>query len=112
MSEYFEPIDARGVQIMPGATVVYGAPVGRSIAMVEATVALADPFTPMTGRVRLTVVRRGFGRSWGDSDAVTVRPDRLLVVLALPPAGTPTEADRREEERVARRERAPWGGSS
>lgn len=91
--ERFEPVDARGVEVTPGATVVYGAPVGRSIAMVEAVVDTGRPFTA-SGRVRLNVVRRGFGSGWpGGNDTVAVRPDRLVVVLALPEATTATEAE-------------------
>lgn len=95
--------DARGVEIHEGATCVYGAGVGRSIALVEAVV---DGFTD-SGRVWLKVVRRSYGATtWGKPrDRVHVGPDRLVIVDALPECDLPTDAEKAEasrQERMAR----------
>lgn len=88
--------DARGVEIVEGASCIYGAPVGRSIALVEGVIA---GFTP-SGRVWVRIVRRAYGGGWSDSkERVHVGPDRLVVVDALPESGLPTDA----EKQVARR---------
>ncbi|MFD6361847.1 hypothetical protein ACFWFX_18645 [Streptomyces roseolus] len=88
--------DARGVDIEVGATCVYGAPVGRSIALVEGVI---DGFTP-SGRVWVTVVRRSYGGGWSsDAKRVHVGPDRLVIVDALPPCDLPTSAEKSEERR-------------
>lgn len=50
MTETDQPLDWRGIPITPGALVIYGAPVGRSIAMVEAT---CMPTAVITGTDRL-----------------------------------------------------------
>ncbi|MFD8117056.1 hypothetical protein [Streptomyces microflavus] len=88
-----ELLDARGVAIAPGDTVIYGFGVGRSVAMAEAVVlgddcdcddTFPDPcpkpsvsLTP-SGRVRLRVVRRSY--SDGEKPVVDVAPDRLVVL--------------------------------
>lgn len=95
-------VDWRGTPITEGALVIYGAPVGRSIQMVEATV---DGFTP-SGRVWLKVVRRSFTGSY--TDRVHVGADRLTIVTQLPPTALETAAEqivRRERERVERERR-------
>lgn len=75
--------DWRGTPINIGDTVIYGAPVGRSIAMVEGIV---DSFTK-TGRVNVKVVRRAYGLS--GKDVVHVGPDRLTIVTKLPDTSKP-----------------------
>jgi hypothetical protein len=88
--------DARGVDIHVGATCVYGAGVGRSIALVEAVV---DGFTD-AGRVWLKVVRRSYGGGWADGkDRVHVGADRLVIVDLLPASDLPTEAERQAAQR-------------
>ena len=77
MTEYK---DWRGTVINVGDTVIYGAPVGRSIAMVEATV---TGFSEK-GRVLLKVKYRAIG-GYGDNKIVNVGPDRLTIVTGLPP---------------------------
>jgi hypothetical protein len=89
--------DARGVEIVEGAPCIYGAPVGRSIALVEGVI---DGFTP-SGRVWVKVVRRAYGGGWADGkERVHVGPDRLVIVDALPTTDLPTEAERMAEQRV------------
>ncbi|MET7939664.1 hypothetical protein [Streptomyces sp. NPDC005302] len=94
------PKDARGVDIHVGATCVYGAGVGRSIALVEAVV---DGFTD-AGRVWLKVVRRSYGATtWGKPrDRVHVGPDRLVIVERLPDCDLPTDLEKAEESRQDR----------
>ncbi|MCQ6554763.1 hypothetical protein NPS70_16380 [Streptomyces sp. C10-9-1] len=88
--------DARGVQITEGATCIYGAPVGRSIALVEGVI---DGFTA-SGRVWVKVVRRSYGGGWpGSKDRVHVGPDRLVIVDALPESHAQTEAEKVAEQR-------------
>ena len=99
-----EPVDWRGTPITPGALVIYGAPVNRSIALVEAIV--ADPMLTPSGRIWLEVQRRAYG-GWGDgSRRVHVGADRLTVVDSLPPTTRLTEQEKadRYEEQVTRRE--------
>src|SRR4051794_27584156 len=76
--------DWRGTPIVPGSLVVYGGPVGRSIAQVEGRV---DSFTA-TGRVNVRVLRRSYG-DWQTKPVVHVGADRLTVVTALPPTDVP-----------------------
>jgi hypothetical protein len=86
------PRDWRGTEITPGSLVIYGAPVGRSIAMVEATV--ADPMLSPAGRIWLNVTRRSHG-GWGDgTKRVHVGADRLTVVTTLPETDAPTEVEK------------------
>jgi hypothetical protein len=103
------PTDWRGTPITPGALVIYGAPVGRSIAMVEAVV--ADPMLTPSGRIWLDILRRAYGSYsyiTGDgASKVHVGADRLTVVSVLPPTTRLTEeelAERFLEQRL-RRER-------
>jgi hypothetical protein len=91
--------DARGVVINQGDTVIYGAPVGRSIALVEG---VADGWTE-SGRVWVRVVRRAYGH--GRRERVHVGADRVVVVLALPDTEKETDADKHAREDVARAER-------
>ncbi|MGI5404154.1 hypothetical protein ACQEVG_32830 [Streptomyces sp. CA-135486] len=96
--------DARGVDIVEGATCIYGAPVGRSIALVEGVI---DGFTA-SGRVWVKVVRRAYGgsASWGTPrDRVHVGSDRLVVVDALPECVLPTDAEEAAEARKQRVDR-------
>lgn len=97
-----DPRDWRGTPIVVGATVIYGAPVSRSIAMVEGTV---ESFTK-SGRVNVRVVRRAYGYTWSDSKPVVhVGQDRLTVVTDLPTSLMPTEDEKsviRERERAER----------
>jgi hypothetical protein len=85
-----EPVvDWRGTPITPGALVIYGGPVGRSIQMVEARV--ADPMLSPSGRIFLNVVRRSYT---DDNDGrVHVGADRLTVVAELPPTTLPTASE-------------------
>ncbi|MFE7624271.1 hypothetical protein [Streptomyces sp. NPDC057509] len=88
--------DARGVDIIEGATCIYGALVGRSIALVEGVI---DGFTP-SGRVWVKVVRRAYGGGWADGkERVHVGADRLVIVAALPDCDLPTEREVREQHR-------------
>lgn len=87
------PTDWRGTPITPGTTVVYGAGVGRSIELVQATVnpAPSNPNAPhctASGDIWLTVIHRSYQRP--ATDQVHVGPDRLTVVTALPPTELPT----------------------
>lgn len=84
-----DPRDWRGVPIVVGGTVIYGAPVGRSIAMVEGTV---ESFTK-SGRVNVRVVRRAYGYS-EMKQVVHVGQDRVTVVTAMPDPLMPTEAEK------------------
>lgn len=87
------PNDWRGTPITPGATVIYGAGVGRSIELVQATVT-PDPSNPAAphltkqGNVWLNVIHRSYQRP--HTDRVNVGADRLTVVTALPPTQLPT----------------------
>lgn len=92
------PTDWRGTPITPGALVIYGAPAGRSITMVEATV--ADPMLSPSGRIFLNVVRRSYWHT--DGGKVHVGADRLTVVTALPPTTVPTDAERAARQRAER----------
>lgn len=94
--------DWRGTPITPGALVVYGAPVGRSIAMVEATV--ATPMLTPSGRIWLDVVRRSYGHIGTEVGKVHVGADRLTVVTELPPTEMPTAADVAAEAAAQREE--------
>ncbi len=88
MTEYK---DWRGTPINIGDICIYGAPVGRSIAMVQAIV---DGFTE-SGRVWLKVKHRSYGGGWSDSkNRVHVGADRLTIVLALPPTELPDEDEK------------------
>lgn len=87
-------LDARGVEITPGDTAIYGFGVGRSVAMAEAVVlgehgdhkACLPPCQDSvsltaSGRVRLRVVRRSY--SSGEKPVVDVAPDRLVVLKGI-----------------------------
>lgn len=110
-------VDARGVAIAPGDTVIYGFGVSRSVAMAEAVVLgeckamhvtkCSGPECPRygasltaSGRVRLRVVRRSY--SSGEKPIVDVAPGRLVVlkqtghglgrdIAYLPPSPLPTQ---------------------
>jgi hypothetical protein len=89
--------DARGIPVTVGATCVYGAPVGRSIALVEGVI---DGFTP-SGRVWVKIVRRAYGGGWAtDAKRVHVGADRLVIVDALPTCDLPTAEEKSEAERL------------
>ncbi len=94
--------DARGIEITEGASCIYGAPVGRSIALVEGVI---DGFTP-SGRVWVKVVRRAYG-GWGlnRAERVHVGADRLVIVDALPACDLPTEVEEVAETRRLTAER-------
>lgn len=85
--------DWRGTPIAPGATVIYGAGVGRSIELVEATVQ-PEPGNPdkahqtANGDVWLTVTRRSYQKP--STDRVRAGADRLTVVAELAPTDLPT----------------------
>lgn len=99
------PVDWRGTPIWPGATVIYGATIGRSVELVEATV--AEPMLTTSGRINLDIVRRSHGQ-WGATTKATVHVgrDRLTIVSALPDTSLPTEAEKREAWRLARQQAA------
>lgn len=102
------PRDWRGTEITAGAPVIYGAPVGRSIELVEGEVV---GFTK-GGRVNVRVVRRAYqsGSSYSKR-TVHVGPDRLTIINpdSLPPTDLPTyeqqiqvsEERYREQQRIA-----------
>lgn len=88
-------LDARGVAIEPGDTVIYGFSEGGGVAMAEAVVLAAEPcdgdcdtptrhqtvsLTP-SGRVRLRIVRRSCSN--GEKPVVDVAPDRLVVLKPI-----------------------------
>lgn len=94
--------DWRGTPIRGGDTVIYGAGVGRSVALVEATVEregdapleLRPKLTP-SGRVWLRIVRRAYGYTGDSSETrVHVGADRLTIVTALPPSELPRIDDK------------------
>ncbi|GLY55208.1 hypothetical protein [Lentzea sp. NBRC 102530] len=91
------PRDWRGTPVVEGATVIYGASVGRSVAMVQGIV---SGFTP-SGRVWVDVVHRAYGAR-ERTPSVHVGADRLTVVTELPPTELPTEAELAEQERARR----------
>jgi hypothetical protein len=101
-------LDARGVEIEPDDTVVYGFGVSRSVAMAEGVVlgelafpAVASSTTKVsltaTGKVRVRAVRRSYGS--GTQPVVALMPDRIVVlkgacngtVQALPASPLPTQ---------------------
>ncbi|GHG10231.1 hypothetical protein [Streptomyces hydrogenans] len=103
-------LDARGVAIEPGDTVIYGFGVGRSVAMAEGVVLGAEvkprgKETPMalsltpTGMIRVRVVRRSY--SSGEKPVVAINPDRVVVLKerahrpTLPPSPLPTQDEKR-----------------
>lgn len=71
--------DARGVAIEEGDTVVYGAGVGRSVAMVTGAV---DGWTP-SGRAWVRVDFRAYGGDSHTPERVHVDPTRMVVVREL-----------------------------
>lgn len=87
-----ELTDARGVPLKPGARIVYGFGVGRSVAMAEGVIeeAAGDVSLTPSGRVWVQIVRRSY--SSGTDAHVHIAPDRLVVVQALPPSPLPTQA--------------------
>lgn len=97
--------DARDVPIKPGATVVYGFGVGRSIAMAEGVVEEKDGEVSLTpsGRVWVQVVRRSF--SSGEKGRVHVQADRLVVVDVLPASPQPTQLEGNVAEWQKQRDR-------
>lgn len=105
--------DWRGTPIEIGALCIYGAPVGRSIALVEAEVV---GYTK-SGRINVRIVRRAYGGSWSSKEVVHVGADRLVVVNELPPSDLPltSEAIAAKKELAAERDRVekthdfpPW----
>jgi hypothetical protein len=93
--------DARGVPITVGATVIYGAPVGRSIALVEGTVV---GFTK-SGRVNIRVIRRAYGGWYSGKDVVHVGHDRLVIVNDLPESNKPTDKEKQAQTKLEMAER-------
>lgn len=97
--------DWRGTPIVPGAPCIYGAPVGRSIALVEGEVV---GFTK-SGRVNVRVIRRAYGGGWSEREIVHVGHDRLIIIQpdTLPPTTLPTEREAiaQHREQMAERER-------
>lgn len=111
-------VDARGVEIAPGDTAIWGFGVGRSVAMAEGVVVGEEvceedfrgiavrtdrvSLTPK-GRVRVRVVRRSYDS--GEKPVIDVAPDRLIVLkldydnwsemarYRLPPSPLPTQAE-------------------
>lgn len=91
-----QPKDWRGTAIEIGDVVIYGAPVGRSIALVEAEVV---GYTT-SGRVNVRIIRRAYGGNWSDKEVVHVGADRLVVVTALPPSDVPLTSEVIAERRA------------
>lgn len=115
-----ELLDARGVAIAPGDTVIYGFGVSRSIAMAEGVVVgegcrqpaeecrCGNPYSRVSltpsGRVRVRIIRRSY--SSGTQPVVDVAPDRMVVlkpswafengeaIRALPPSPLPTQDEK------------------
>lgn len=73
-------LDARGVEVRPGDSVIYGFAVGRSVAMAEGVILgdAGEVSLTATGRVRVRVWRRSYGG--GSQSVVSVAPDRLVVL--------------------------------
>jgi hypothetical protein len=105
-------IDARGIPITAGDTVIYGFGVGRSVAMAEGVVLAEKEGYPMpsqtkTGRIRIRVIRRSYAS--GSKPVVDVAGDRLVVLKQndypgglwpyLPPSLLPTQ-DEEERQRI------------
>lgn len=118
-----ELLDARGVKIEPGDTVIYGFGVGRSVAMAEGVVlggecSCEQPMTSCpahpeygsprlaltpTGMIRVRVVRRSY--SSGEKPVVAINPDRVVVLKEasydpwpfLPPSPLPTQDEERRQ---------------
>ncbi len=106
-------LDARGIPIAAGDTVIYGFGVGRSVAMAEGVVLAADPddldsgggtvaLTP-SGRVWVRVVRRSYAS--GSKPKVHVAADRLVVLKSyedfrgdMRPVLLPSELPTQDEE--------------
>lgn len=99
-------LDARGVPITAGDTVIWGFGVSRSVAMAEGVV-LAEkdgypyPAQTPTGRIKVKVVRRSYSSS--EKPVVDIGKDRLIVLKAgaygpgkpyLPPSPLPTQAEK------------------
>lgn len=85
-------LDARGVPITAGDTVIYGFGVGRSVAMAEGVVLAEKEGYPMpsqtkTGRIRIRVIRRSYAS--GSKPVVDVAGDRLVVLKNGPVPGLP-----------------------
>lgn len=99
MSEVIK--DWRGTPITPGRLCIYGAPVGRSIALVEAEVV---GFTK-SGRVNLRIIRRAYGSSWSEREVVHVGADRLVIVDKLPDSDVPLTSTAIEARKAATTER-------
>lgn len=105
--EKFGPgFDWRGVPLAPGQMVIYGAPVGRSIAMVEAEVVELYMTKPEYGtpqpKVKLRIINRAYGGSY--KEFVSVGQDRVTIVEKLPASGikkTATDEIREREEKEA-----------
>lgn len=90
-------LDARGVEIHAGDTVVYGFGVGRSVAMAEGEVVGGggggfDVSLTPTGLVRIRVIRRSYAS--GEQPVVALQPDRFTVVLELPESPLPTQNEK------------------
>lgn len=91
-----DPRDWRGTKIEIGSPVIYGAPLGRSIQLVEGEVVGFSK----TGRVNVRIVRRAVSHAWGGNrEVVHVGQDRLIVIRpdSLPPTGLPTWGDKLQE---------------
>lgn len=108
-----DPRDWRGTAIEVGASVIYGAPVGRSIELVEGEVVSFSK----TGRVNVKVVRRAYQHgSTYSKKTVHVGQDRLIVINSdsLPPTTLPTweeaigESKRRADLRDANEATHTW----
>ena len=108
-----DPRDWRGTSIKVGDPVIYGAPVGRSIELVEGEV---TGFSK-TGRVNVKVIRRAYSHAGGyGKRTVHVGQDRLTVIRpdSLPPTTLPTweeaieASQRRQEEREDRYNSHVW----
>lgn len=107
-----ELLDARGVLIEPGDTVIYGFSVSRSVAMAEGEVVGAHGpgsydvpgegekvSLTASGLVRVRVIRRSYAS--GEKPVVALRPDRIVVLKRasseltpfpfLPPSPLPTQ---------------------
>ncbi len=106
MAGHPAPVDWRGTTIRPGALVIYGAPVGRSISMVEGTV--SDPMLTPSGRIWVDVIRRSYG-GYDHTDGgerVHVGADRLTIVDQLPATTAPTQQQQRQAAKSNLAERA------
>lgn len=88
------PLDARGVEIVPGDRVIYGFGLSRSVAMAEGEVVEdhGDVSVTTTGLVRVRIIRRSYNN--GEKPVVAIMPDRLVVLKPILDPENPQSSSR------------------